>query len=252
MRFARLRRTAITIGLAICATCVVWVGGRKLVAQRLAPQALTVKYIQTETREFDGAVVLATERHLAVRSDGSRVEPRSVVADDRRAYDQRIIADVAKGKRIVVEGVTQSLTTTILSDMELAALRNPGGRCLYQETEPAEAIFGYRTVKTKFRSPGLHIDSWWAPDLGCVLLKETVSRPHADGTSRLFLTREAVAVTFGEPDPALFEIPDWPESTPSQVFERYRQKFNLPDTEDLGRVKASKDRAYWAQQTKKP
>lgn len=113
-------------------------------------------------------------------------------------------------------------------------------------------ISGYRTVKTKFRSPGLHIDSWWAPDLGCVLLKETVSRPQADGTSRLFLTREAVAVTFGEPDPALFEVPNWPESTPSQVFERYRQKFNLPDTEELRRIKASKDRAYWAQQTRKP
>lgn len=247
-----VRRTAVIAAFLVGATYATWKGSRLLVAQSLAPQALSVTYVQTETREQDGAVVAKSERRLAVRSDGSKVEPRSVAAEDGRFYEQKIILDAKAGKRVVVESVTQSVVTTTLSDRELVALRSPGGRCLEQGLTPGGAILGYQTLQSEIRSPGLHVTSWWAQDIGCVLLRETISRPQPDGTSRLLFTREAAKITFGEPDAILFEAPNWPESTPSQVFERYRLRFNLPETDDLMKVKASKDQAYWAQQQGRP
>jgi hypothetical protein len=251
MKLGISRRT-LWAGVIAGGTLLTWVGTREVVAQRFGPRALTVTYTQTEWSPFDGGLVAQNRLLLAVRSDGSQVEPRAVKAEDGKFYEQRIILDTGKGKRISVEGISESITTTTLSQRELTALKKPGSQCLDPQAKPAEPVLGYQTIKTEVKTPISTIHSWRAPDLGCVVLRETFAQPLPDGTSRVLITREAAAVSFGEPDSSLFEVPSWPERTPSQVLEGYRRKFNLPDSEDLRKAKAAKDRAYWAQQQERP
>jgi hypothetical protein len=234
--------------LMLLGSLAAWFGTRSLVAQLLAPNALTIKYIETHFRSSDGAALRSNIRLLAMRSNGSRVEPRTVTADDGKLYSQRVILDVERRKRIVVEGVTESVITTALSDAEVEALSKPGGVCLGPEAKQGPAILGYPTLEREIRTPVFVVREWRAPDLGCVMLRQSFSLPQPDGTARLVLESAAVELTPGEPDPTLFEIPDWPERLPSQALERYRLQFGLPDTEELRKVKEAKDRAYWARQ----
>lgn len=236
------------VGLAVVGSLTVWLGTRTIVAEQLAPLAVTVSYLETHFSDPAGVPVGKNVRTLAVRSDGSRVEPRVVTAADGRLYTQKVIVDVGRKKRIVVEGVTESLITTGLSDAELERLAKPGGACIDPQAKPGPTILGYRTVQREIRTPIFVVQEWRAPELGCLMLRQTYSRPQADGSLRLVLECTAAELAFGEPDPALFQPPDWPETAPSQALERYRLKFGLPDTEELRKIKEAKDRAYWARQ----
>lgn len=241
-------KTIAGAGLVAVGSLAVWFGTRSIVAQQLAARGVTVKYVETTFAEPDGAPLATTTRSLAVRSDGSRVEPRLVTAADGRLYSQKVIVDVQRKKRIVVDGVTESIMTTGLSDAELERLAKPGAACMDPLGKPGPAIQGYRTVQREIRTPLFVVHEWRAPELGCLTLRQTYARPQPDGSSKLVMESTAAEVAFGEPDPALFEVPDWPETAPSQALERYRLKFGLPDTEELRKVKESKDRAYWARQ----
>ena len=222
------------------------------VAQVLGPRPMTVRYVESHFRDSDGTLMSQSQKVWAVRSDGSVVEPRFSTAPDGQMYQQRIITDAAQGKRIVVDGITESITTYVLTDRAVRALRTPGGGCLNRKGEEAEPVFGYATVRVEMPLADKTVQEWLAPELNCVPLRSTLSKLMPDGTQRVLVRREVGDVAFGEPDAALFTAPDWPEWSPSQVLELFRQKYGLPATAQLERTKQITDQAYQAQRTPRP
>ena len=92
------------------------------------------------------------------------------------------------------------------------------------------------------------MDSWYAPALGCVLLKEQFVKLKEDGTNIGSVLREAVQITTGEPSAELFEIPGWQERSPKGVMEELQRKFSLHsfNTEAASKM----DNAYSLQQSR--
>ena len=76
---------------------------------------MTVRYVESHFRSADGSLTSQSQKVWAVRSDGSVVEPRYSNAPAGQMYQQRIITDAADGKRIVVDGITESVTTYVLT-----------------------------------------------------------------------------------------------------------------------------------------
>ncbi len=252
MLFVRKQKIPVAVAVVVLASLATWVGTRKTVAQVLGPRPMTVRYVESHFRDSDGALTFQSQKVWAVRSDGSVVEPRLPGAPDGRVYQQTIITDAAQGKRFVVDGITESVTTYVLKDESVQALRIPGGRCLSEKGVEAESVFGYTTLRVDAPLADKTIQQWLAPDLNCVPLRTTVSRMMPDGTPKVLLQREVVDIAFGEPDAALFAVPEWPERTPSQVLELFRQKYGLPATAELEISKQQRDRAYRAQQVPRP
>src|SRR5690606_8340173 len=82
-------------------TFLIWSITRSAIAQMYRPTPLTVIYTNTT---FHKGQVTSKQTQLAVRSDGSRVEPRFVQAPDGKIYEQKVVVDMRIGKRILVEG----------------------------------------------------------------------------------------------------------------------------------------------------
>ncbi len=188
-----------------------------------------------------------------VRSDGSRMEPRVIQARDGKLYEQRTIQDAASGRRVVIEGVTQSLTTYQLNERETAALRVAHRDCQGNQSKEEERILGYRTTRSLIRlgeTPlASSIERWVAPELDCAVLKERFTK--RDHAGQIVATQEkwVTEIRLGEPAAELFAIPAWPERTPSQVKAELERKFGLkPET--LGNAgDREQDAAYWVRQS---
>jgi hypothetical protein len=191
---------------------------------------VTVHYVLTGSGPISGPPSQPgsdkQDQYFARRADGSTVQSRVVTGPDGKQYTQRTVADAAKGVRVVIDGVTQSITTYHLSKVAVAELRAPARRCGNDASPSGESLMGHAVVRTVLNANG-RIETFLAPDLGCVLLRERVYRPDANGNDRQVASKEAVAVMPGDPDPALFVIPDWPERSPSEVTSEMSKKFHL-------------------------
>jgi hypothetical protein len=173
-----------------------------------------------------------------------------VRAPDGDFYEQKIIVDVQTGKRILAEGVTQSLTTYLLSDKLVQTYRFPSSTC--ESGKEDGVILGQRVLLREIRAPSPNdrvVQSWYAPDLGCILLKDVLKKVNVDGTVSILFQKEATQITFGEPDPSLFVVPSWTERSPSEVSAEVKRRFGVTEST---MVKDARDRAYHAQQVRRP
>lgn len=248
------RQTIKYVFLAIAATLASWFLASSAVstwfkvqaalAQTYPPTSLQAKYkvisFQTNGQSKQ------SESVFVLRSDGSEVEPRSVMAPDGKSYDQRIIINVQDSKRIFVDGITRSLTTMVLPDRDVEKYRaracDPGSE--------AGTILGHRVTKREI-SAGVDrmLETWIAPELGCVVLKQVLKQIDAKGVATPLLVKEAFEVSFGEPDPSLFVLPSWPERSPSQVAAEFARMFGVRGDP---RADEGADRAYYANQVRRP
>ncbi len=163
---------------------------------------------------------------------------------------QKKIFDLRTGKETWVEGQTESTTTYALGDQITTALKAPSAKCLNLPDAGGSGHLGYRLVVSKNTTiPNQIVESWYAPDLGCLLMRETVQRVTSEGKSYLALSKEAVTVVAGEPDAQLFEIPAWAERSPSGVAQELSRRLG----KDIGQNShgwAEKDKAYYARRPK--
>jgi hypothetical protein len=60
-----------------------------------------------------------------------------------------------------------------------------------------------------------------SPQLGCLELRSVASMPNPDGTQSVTI-REVRSIKLGEPPPALFDPPHWPEVSPAELERRSR------------------------------
>lgn len=161
---------------------------------------------------------------FARRSDGS-----SVTVFKRRNPNgdwvwSRRITDLAAGKELTVDPMTESVTTYPLPARNLESSRMKPQRCSQDSNPELGRMAGYDTEKVHRQIPapeGSEHDFWMAPSLDCFPLNQKTK--FADGYVN---DRHAIFVLEGEPSPALFQVPgSYAERSPSQVFAEYAKRF---------------------------
>ncbi len=217
---------AATAVAVIVSSAVTWI----VSASNAELSPVTIHYVVTATGPIAGPASQPRsnkqDQYFARRADGSTVESRVVTGPDGKQYTQRTVQDTATSRKVVIDGVTQSVTSYHLSKAAAAELTTPARRCGAEALPTSEPVLGHRVVRTVLNANG-RIETFLAPELGCALLRERFYRADASGKEYVAAAKEAVAVMKGDPDPALFVIPDWPERSPSEVMSEMSKKFNL-------------------------
>ncbi|MDQ2841489.1 MAG: hypothetical protein M3Y72_10725 [Acidobacteriota bacterium] len=153
---------------------------RAVKAQSLAPKPFAIRY---EEQTFIPSNSITSKQPMryttfARRADGTISESRMQIAADGVEYKQTTIRSPTLGKRIVLDGITESKTTYRLSAKEIKSLEFPPKDC-----SSAGRIFKqgkwdqYDTVGIVADIPGAerrHFETWRAPELGCAVIEQTV------------------------------------------------------------------------------
>lgn len=191
-------------------------------ATRAQSTAFIVQYTFSKNALPTGTVV-------ARRSDGSRSESFIRTAPNGKQYNQRIIWDVGREARIVLEAITESVTTYPLRASQVAALRRLTSDCGTGADAEQSTILGEKVLKKITPTPlpdHRRLEEWVAPRLGCIALRDRTLIPQGStGGDEVLMWKEAIFLSSKEPDAALFQIPAWPERRPSEVFAEYSRKF---------------------------
>lgn len=185
------------------------------------------------------------------RSDGSSVESRVTTGPDGKQYEQRTVIDTARRARVVIDGMTESITTYPLSQARVESYKKRALNCVPEESSPSEStLLGYRILRRSQTLPAeryQRVETWLAPDVGCVILRSETFGHDGEG-HEVLASKEAASITRGDPDPTLFVIPNWQERSPSEVFAAYDAKFGTEAPAAAGR---GLDAAYLAAQNHK-
>lgn len=153
----------------------------------------------------------------AVRGDGSYVRAMEAlgVTGVNQQLSRRTVF-LASGLRVATDDIRERKTTT-LEVPPRVFLRDPGLECRLAYSSPlpgtgeavestGEFIAGFRVVRIRGRGWDR---AWYAPELGCALLKGVIV---INGSTT---TQVASLAAAGEPDPALFEVERLTEVPPS-------------------------------------
>ncbi|MCC7174408.1 MAG: hypothetical protein IT159_04360 [Bryobacterales bacterium] len=173
--------------------------------------------------------------------------------------EQRTVTDPRAMRRVDVDGITESLTTSAMTPRAAEQyLVRPGG-CGARPGAPRLTVAGYEGVQVIRENPApslggtMRFERWFATGLDCLELKSALYWPGPDGQARLAKETVVTSVAVGEPDSALFAIPaSYIERSPSAVFAEFERRYpsvkkqpcEAPDCNDAGTVL---DRAYYAQ-----
>lgn len=201
---------------------------KNLLSQPSSVPNLTVKILHKFHRYPSGELVRTDETITARRSDGSTVECRWVKSPTGAIMEQRNVTDLAAGRIVVLDGLTDSMTTYPLTANQVAERRKIGTRC---DGEPAGEILGYAVVRVDKELPGQRdelqkLESWLAPQLNCTPLKEVYYVGPAAGPVQVVNIREVIEVTLATPASSLFVIPSgYSERSPSEVVQEFDRRY---------------------------
>ena len=201
-------------------------------SQRLARTAFTAQQTETFYVYPRGDVGKTEQSTYFARADGSESTLRSRIAPDGRPIDQRVIFDLRGKNRVVVDGLTSSITTTHLADPLVQRMQNKPGPCSSQPNPEGSKILGYEVVKVheEMALPNgekSFSDTWFAPALDCYPLKNILGRSPAGKGSIVTNVRQVTSVISGDPGEDGFVIPSgYLERKPSEIFAEYSQKYS--------------------------
>ncbi|HLH05446.1 MAG TPA: hypothetical protein VKX25_21940 [Bryobacteraceae bacterium] len=185
----------------------------------------SVRYLSTA---FDDAGKPTNEEYkfLARRADGSRAE--GFVVDSVSGAQPTItktISLVPQGVRVYVHGLSESTSTTKLSENEIERLKTMGANdptCLANSRSavpPANlgntTYLGFEVVKQliHIRNTPNTLEQWKASALNCEALYSLLTM---NGSKRN--ETKAVSVKEGEPDPSFFSVPaNYQERSPGEI-----------------------------------
>lgn len=196
----------------------------RLIYSRLTAQELrtgeSIPYtvlLRETVHDPNGSVAEAVDTLRAVRSDGSVVVR---YAHKKGNMTSERIVQFATGVKVTVNEQANAKSTTKEERANPASWqRDPKSKCINSfagvpMTSQSEVISGeemsdgYRTVKITANN----ITSWFALEYGCAMVKA-----RADWGVQGFSMHNLVALTPGEPDPALFHVPEQAkEMSPSE------------------------------------
>lgn len=188
-----------------------------------------IERIQKVYRVPTGEQVHTYHSTYARRADGSSVEIRRIVDPDGNVREQRKIIDLVQKRQLLVDGLTESVTTYPLTGPEMAALTQEPA-CAARGAERAEllglkAVRAEENVKTP-KGTELRIEKWLAPGLGCLPLRERVFTAHAGGPFQLAWEQEVTSFERSDPPAEWFEVPaGYIERAPSAVLGEFDRRF---------------------------
>lgn len=184
-----------------------------------------ISFTRVEVEKIMGpSDVPISERRMvkAVRSDGALAE--TTLSPDGH-YQGRNVTLPNERKTVSVDDALKSVTTTYMTEETAARLRRYYGdaRCTNSRMSyiGEETILGYRTYKYAFTQSSSDGETfvavhWFAPDLECIALKETLNWNSNGQTGKTL--HDITNVTVADPDTNLFDIPaDYTEMSPLQV-----------------------------------
>jgi hypothetical protein len=227
--------------LGFCLVSALLVGvaaslGFVLAQQSLAATTSIVSLTATMRESLfdaDGAIKVNKLYVVATRGDGSTVRKRDWSKPGGGTIQQRRILDLTAMEEIVVDGLTDSVTTVPLRKQVVDYYRHTHScaGAAASGSIPTESILGYAVVKVTEESGEAAVrvrtERWLAPALGCFALRTAFSHFQTDsGSYRLVNQREAIDVLLGEPDRSLFEKPSgYLERSPSARRTEYLRRY---------------------------
>jgi len=197
-----------------------------------SPASFTAKTTECRMSSVDGKVYYSETILNAVRQDGSRLwlvnrfSPRA-----NRFFELKTIQNATQGMRYSIDPLTESITTTPISQKERKRLLATSAVCTNLTNPDTNSIMGFSVVRHTWEIPDkdrtLQIEQWRAPALDCFPLREeTYEKSATSGSSKLIMTREVSEVSLGNPKDELFSIPqNYTERSPSQVIEELHSRF---------------------------
>jgi hypothetical protein len=226
-------------------------------SQTASTTAFKASVVERNYRGVDRQDAVVREYQHAVRSDGSEADVFRSIAPDGRPALMRIVVDPNQLRRIVADGLTESTTTTHLSQEYAESFKTKPSSCGAEPQAERRTYLGYetlrisRSVKSGSAST-IVVEQWLAPALNCYPLRETYLRP-AEGRDPIVVTeREVTSVTPGEPDSSLFDIPSaYKERAPTAVFAEFARRYPNDHgacDEPCQRGRSRVDQSYYAQQ----
>jgi len=233
-------------------------------AQLMTPKPVTITLLEKQYRHPTGEYVDSKTLVTAVRADGSSVTVRQLQSSIAAVGPQRIIVDLANGRKTIIEPITRSITTAILRPDTVDGHRRRFASCMLEDV--ARSVYqGYTVVKQVRQQTSdcrngdqnckvtVRSESWRAPDLNCSELKRVDTLSMAGEAPVLVTSIEAQSVEVGEPDSRLFEVPqNYTERTRSEVgAELSRIKGESHDAE-VGRMLDEAHRSSQRPPTVKP
>ncbi len=172
---------------------------------------------------------------FAQRSDGSSVTQRQLLtyANVVPVFREIYYAD---GRRAEVADHIQAVSTVLLPKKSLFWIQSgnldPATNCTKAfdgeqrqgqlDANGRERILNIDTVKVIQDGPSRKLTMWYAPLLGCYLMKR-IAEFRSEGSSTLSYPSELLAdyISYEEPNPSLFEVPlSYAEVPPSEISAR--------------------------------
>jgi hypothetical protein len=183
-----------------------------------------------ETRYGVDGKVESTEYSVrAVRSDGSYADLYRRRRPDGVWHVASVVFDSGLKSRVTIEPWTQSVTTYLLPEATAQFLSTAPATCTDDSSAERAAIGGYEVVRTTQQmtlSNGRTVreESWVAPALGCLRLRQSVTVQNGSGTLHR-TEREVLFLVEGEPPASLFRVPaEYTERSPSEVMAEQRRR----------------------------
>jgi hypothetical protein len=122
---------------------------------------------------------------------------------DNHPDGMKTVVDLAKGFRIAVDPVSQSITTYKLAGSEMQML-SATPTCSATNATAQTTMLGYSVVldheQHTFGPMSVKEDKWLAPSLGCLVMKRSYQMFN-NGALTGSTVEEVIAVTVGTPDP---------------------------------------------------
>lgn len=176
----------------------------------------------------------------AVRSDGSSVQLSEIAAPNGNIVQQKAIVDLAQQQRVVVEGITKSISTFPFNADTVTGIRKGYAACLLDTSAERGTYAGYQVVKQIRERPScenceeakkaaLRSESWRAPALGCVEIRRITTMTQKGKTPMIVTDVAVEEILPGEPAASLFDIPaGYVERRPSEVAQELDRLKGIP------------------------
>jgi hypothetical protein len=234
-------------------------------ARNFTPYAVS---LMETTVDSTGARIQA-RRVAAMRSDGSMIEiNQSLDKDGGIVYDQRkltwadrLTVDFmpqlrAKSTRrspasafaLFYTGMKRVASEQCLATLSGERTRDTMGEVLVN----TETVGAWRAVHTRISQPNSPvIDSWYAPELGCALVRQVIGYQNSSQTGALIQGQSEKVIEWalaGEPDSALFAVPaDYEEMPPSELAGRQAERRTGSRSCLNPEIQKAADERYFAQ-----
>lgn len=212
-------------GLFLLVATFAFVGARRVFSQNGTHKAFTAFEIE---KRYDTSGVEGYEesRTYAVRPDGSSAWFATRRSPDGRPVIFGEIYDVPGQRVTVVDGFTESLTTTKLTSAELDFQEGVDHTC--ESSTEHSVVLGQDVAKVTNPISSTHpleTTKWNAPALNCYSLSRTDVK-YVDGKPGPKTVRDVAFLIPGEPSAVLFTAPStYVERSPTQVADEFERRF---------------------------